>query len=202
MDHRKKYELDIQNRSLFRYYLGLGARLKKHLYYSYARFIARKNGATIGDNVVMPFSLARRANNNLIIGNNSSIQTDLIDLRTNVTIGSNVIIGSGVEILTCSHLIDSPDWEFKAHGILIEDYVWIATRAFILPSCRKIGYGAVCAAGSLVANDVETMSVISGNPALHLKTRSQVHSNLVVPSLLGGDLTIYIQTWNKRKIKI
>ena len=199
---RTKYELDIQNRSLFRYYLGIGARLKKYFYYSYSRYVARKKGAIIGYNTVLPLSLAKKANRNLIIGENSSIQTDLIDLRTKVTIGSNVIIGSGVEILTCSHLIDSPEWEFKAYGIMIEDYVWIATRAFILPSCRKIGYGAVCAAGALVTRDVETMSVISGSPALHLKTRGQVHSNLIVPSLLGGDLKIYIQTWNKRKIKI
>lgn len=196
---KTKYELEIQNRSQFRYYLGIVSRLKKHVYYSYARYISRKNGATIGDNVVLSVSLAKKANSNLIVGNNSSIQTDLIDLRAKVSIGSNVIIGSGVEILTCSHAIDSPDWEFKSYGIVIEDYVWIATRAFVLPSCRNIGYGAVCAAGALVTKNVETMSVSSGSPSQHLKMRSQIHSNLIVPSLLGGDLKIYMVTWKKRK---
>lgn len=195
------YESQIQNRTLFRFYLGLAARLKKYLLYSYARYIARKNGATIGDNVVLPLSLAKKANKNLIIGNNSSVQTDLLDLRAQIKIGNNVIIGSGVEIITCSHEIDSPDWEFKPYGITIEDYVWIATRAFILPSCRRIARGAVCGAGALIVRDVEAMSVMSGNPATHIKFRKLVHSNLVVESLLGGDLKIYVNTWNKRQIK-
>jgi maltose O-acetyltransferase len=193
------YQINIENRSLFRYYIGKFARLKKHLYYSYTRYVARKNGATIGDNVVLPLSLAKRANANLIIGNNSSIQSDLIDMRAKVAIGTNVIIGSGVEIITCSHEIDSPDWKFKPYGIEIEDYAWIATRAFILPSCRRIGRGAVCGAGALVVKNVEEMSVVSGSPATHIKFRKQVHTNLVVESLLGGDYKIYVNTWNKRQ---
>jgi acetyltransferase-like isoleucine patch superfamily enzyme len=193
------YQINIENRSLLRYYIGKLARLKKHLYYSYARYLARKKGATVGNNVVLPLSLAKRANANLIIGNNSSIQSDLIDIRAKVTIGANVIIGSGVEIITCSHEIDSPEWEFKPYGIEIEDYVWIATRAFILPSCRKIYRGAVCGAGALVVKNVEAMSVVSGSPAKHIKFRKQVHTNLVVESLLGGDYKIYVNTWNKRQ---
>jgi acetyltransferase-like isoleucine patch superfamily enzyme len=192
------YQINIENRSLLRYHIGKLARLKKHLYYSYARYVARKKGATIGDNVVLPLSLAKRANVNLIIGNNSSIQSDSIDIRARVTIGANVIIGSGVEIITCSHEIDSPEWEFKSYGIEIEDYAWIATRVFILPSCRKIARGAVCGAGALVVKDVEVMSVVSGSPATPIKLRKQVHSNLVVESLLGGDFNTYIKTWKNR----
>ena len=193
------YQINIENRSLLRYYAGKFARLKKHLYYSYARYVARKNGADIGNNVVLSLSLAKRANANLIIGNNSSIQSDLIDMRAKVTIGANVIIGSGVEIITCSHEIDSPEWEFKPYGIEIEDYVWIATRAFILPSCRKISRGAVCGAGALVVRNVKEMSVVSGSPATQIKLRKQVHANLVVESMMGGDYKIYINTWNKRQ---
>jgi acetyltransferase-like isoleucine patch superfamily enzyme len=192
------YQAQVQNRSVVRFYLGMLARLNKHLYYSYARYIAKKKGATIGENVVLPLSLAKKANANLVIGNNSSLQSDLIDLRAKVTIGNNVIIGSGVEIITCSHEIDSPDWEFKAYGIEIEDYTWIATRVFILPSCRLIARGAVCGAGALVIKNVEAMSVVSGSPAVPVKFRKQIHSNLVVESLLGGDFRTYIKTWKNR----
>jgi len=192
------YEFDIQNRSLFRYYLGLGARIKRYFLFKYSRYIARRNGAKIGNNVNLPISLARRANKNLIVGNNSSIQTDLLDLRAKIIIGENVIIGSGVEILTCSHNIDSHEWEFKDYGIEIEDFVWIATRVFVLPSCRKIKYGAVCGAGAVVVNNIDEMSVVGGNPAKFIKERQEVHKNLVVCSLLGGDLRMYIET---RKLK-
>ena len=69
---------------------------------------------------------------------------------------------------------------------------------FVLPSCRKINYGAVCGAGAVVVNNINEMSVVGGNPAKFIKERKQVHKNLVVCSLLGGDLKVYIKT---RKLK-
>lgn len=153
--------------------------------------IARKRGAVIGEEVVMPLSLARKANSNLTIGSHTSIQTDNIDLRSPVTIGSHVIIGSRTEIITTSHNIDSPEWEHKYYGITIEDYAWIPTAVMILPSCRRIGYGAVIGSGSVVVKNVDEMSVVSGSPAVEFKKRKCVHSNLVVESLLGGDYRTY-----------
>ena len=69
----------------------------------------------------------------------------------------------------------------------------------ILPSCRKIGYGAVVGAGSVVVKDVPPMSVVAGNPARVIKQRECVHSKLVIPSLLSGDLKIYWKIWTSRK---
>lgn len=185
------YEKDIKGRSTFRYILGLIARWKQHFKYDKAVRIGRKRGASIGENVVMPLSLARKANSNLKIGDHVSIQTDKIDLRNPVTIGNHVIIGSETEIITTSHNIDSEEWEHKHYGITIEDYVWIPTRVMILPSCRKIQYGGVISSGSVVVKDVESMSVVGGNPAKEFKKRKCVHKNLVVESLLGGDYYTY-----------
>lgn len=186
-----EYEKNIKGRSLLRYILGLIARWKQHFKYDKAVRIARKKGATIGENVVMPLSLAKAANSNLKIGDHVSIQTDKIDLRNPVTIGNHVIIGSETEIITTSHNIDSEEWEHKHYGITIEDYVWIPTRVMILPSCRKIQYGGVISSGSVVVKDVESMSVVGGNPAKEFKKRKCVHKNLVVESLLGGDYYTY-----------
>ena len=193
------YEQNIQERSAFHYYIGLFARWKQHFKYVKAVRIARKRGATIGEGVIMPLSLAKNANPNLTIGDHVSIQTDLIDLRSPVKIGSHVIIGKGTNILTTSHNIDSPEWEHKYYGIEIEDYVWIATDALVLPSCRRIGYGAVVGGGSVVVMDIEQMSVVSGNPAKEIRKRSCVQSNLVVESLLGGDYEIYKETRRNRQ---
>ena len=196
-DNITLYERNVQERSTLRYIIGLIARWKQNLKYVRARRIARKRGAKIGEGVIMPLSLAKRANKNLIVGNHTSIQTDKIDLRSPVVIGNKVIVGWASEVITTSHNIDSPDWEHKYYGLVIEDYVWVPTNVLILPSCRKIGYGAVVGSGSVVVKDVEPMSVVSGNPAREFKKRKYVHSNLVVESLLGGDYKIYKHTRNK-----
>lgn len=196
-DNRTLYEKNVQDRNTLRYYIGLIVRWKQNLKYIRARQIARKRGAKIGEGVIISIKFAKRANKNLSIGNHTSIQTDKIDLRNPVTIGSNVIIGSGVEIITTSHDIDSPDWEHKNYGIRIDDYVWIATNALILPSCRHIAYGAILGAGSVVVKNIKKMDVMSGNPAKIIKQRKQVHSDLIVESLLGGDYQIYKKVRNK-----
>ncbi|WP_278365873.1 acyltransferase [Phocaeicola barnesiae] len=198
-DVRSLYEKSVQDRNFIRFVLGAFVRWKQNLKYSRIRKIARKNGATIGQEVVMPSSLARRANKNLTVGSHTSIQTDKIDMRSPVTIGNYVIIGKDTEILTTSHNIDSQEWEHKSYGIIIEDYAWLPTRVMILPSCRKIGYGAVVSSGSVVVKDIEKMSVVGGNPAVEFKKRKCVHSKLVVESLLGGDYKAYVKTRNNKQ---
>lgn len=196
-----QYERRITQRGTIRYWAGVIIRLKQHLKYWRAVRMARKKGATIGEDVVMPLSLAKKANKNLTIGNHTSIQTDKIDTRSPVTIGSYVIIGQGTEIITTSHDINSPDWEHKYYGIEIGDYVWLPTNVMVLPSCRKIGYGAVVSSGSVVVNNVEPMAVVGGNPAKEFKKRVRVHTDLVVESLLGGDYHAYLKA-RKRKNEV
>lgn len=150
----------------------------------------------IGKQVVMPWGLAKRANKNLRIGDYSSIETELIDTRSPVFIGSHVIIGRASEIITTSHHIDQPLWDHKYYGITIEDYVWIPVKCLVLPSCRKIGYGAVVQSGSVVVRNVEKMDVCAGNPAVPIKKRKQVHNDLVVESLLCGDFIRYLEIRN------
>ena len=193
------YEQRITKRSLYRYFLGLFVRWKANFKYEKARKIAKKNGAQIGEGVVMPISLAKRINSNSFIGNHVSIQTDKIDTRSKIVIGNNVIIGDGTEIITGSHNIDSVEFEYKQYGLIIEDYVWIPTKILVLPSCRRIGYGAVISSGSVVVKDVAPMTVVSGNPAKEIKKRKCVHSSIVVESMLGGDYYPYKNVWKKRR---
>lgn len=185
------YQQEVRSRSEWHYLKGLLIRWWQDLRYRYIRRVARRRGAVVGKGVVMPMSLARIANSNLTIGDHVSIQTSQIDLRNPVHIGSHVIIGSGTQILTTSHVIDDPAFRVKNYGITIEDFVWLPTHVLVLPSCRHIGRGAVAGSGSVLAHDVAPMTVVSGNPATVLRQRHNVHSELVVESLLGGDYEAY-----------
>lgn len=183
------YSDDISSRTFLRYWMGWGIRLLQNIKYMRARRIARRNGAKIGEGAIFSVDLARKMNANVVIGAHTSIQSDCLDTRNPLHIGEHAIIGHGTEIITTSHNIDSPEWERKDYGLVIEDYVWLPTKVLVLPSCRRIGRGAVASSGSVVVCNVGPMQVVGGNPAKLLKIRECLHSFLVVESLLGEDIS-------------
>lgn len=103
---------------------------------------------------------------NISIGSNSVINTKvLLDGRGGkLIIGSNVDIAREVNIWTLEHDIDDPGHSTKGADVIIKDYVWISSRATILPGVT-IGRGAVIASGAVVTKDVPAMTVVGGVPA-------------------------------------
>ena len=135
----------------------------------------------------------------MIVGNSSILESDDVDLRDKVYIGNNVIINKGVKIIRASHKVDSLYFETISNELIVEDYVWIATSAFILPNCKVISEGSVIGAGSLLASSInEPKSIFFGNPAEFKRFRKECYTSLVVESLQGRDLKQYI---NARKIE-
>ena len=88
----------------------------------------------------------------------------------NVTIGKNCCIGEDVRLLTGSHDVTSPHFDLVTKPILIHDNVWIATGAIVLPGIT-IDEGAVVAARTVVTKNVESWTVVGGNPAKFIKKR-------------------------------
>jgi acetyltransferase-like isoleucine patch superfamily enzyme len=107
------------------------------------------------------------------LGNHSVINERCrLDNRGTLRIGNNVSVSSEVCILTADHDPQSESFAGRNRVVEIEDYVFIGTRALILPGCR-IGRGAIVAAGSIVTRNVEPSAIVAGNPAKTIGQRPQ-----------------------------
>lgn len=99
------------------------------------------------------------------IGNNNCINHNvLLDGRGELFIGNNVDIAQEVNIWTAQHDYNDENYRGVTAKVVIEDYVWIASRATILPGVR-IRNGAVIAAGAVVTKDVPENAIVGGIPA-------------------------------------
>jgi len=94
-----------------------------------------------------------------------------LDARAPLHIGDNVSISPEVSILTTGHQYEDPDFALVSQPVVIEDYVWIGTRATIMPGVT-IGRGAVVAAGAVVTGDVAAQSIVAGVPARPIGRRT------------------------------
>lgn len=108
----------------------------------------------------------------LHIGDHTNIGPGVvISVSERVSIGDYVRIASGVQISdNPGHPIDpiarrtqavTPD---QVRPVRIEDDVWIASKAIIMPGVT-IGQGAIVAAGSIVTKDVSPYTIVAGAPA-------------------------------------
>lgn len=99
------------------------------------------------------------------IGRNCNINKHVVlDGRGGLTIGNCVDIAQEVNIWTEEHDYSSSDFTSVCSPVIIDDYVWIASRATILPGVC-IGRGAVVASGAVVTKNVPPLAIVGGVPA-------------------------------------
>lgn len=101
------------------------------------------------------------------IGDRTFINYNTVILDcASVTIGDDVQIASGVQILTPTPPLD-PDIRRSglesAHPVTIESGAWLGAGAIILPGVR-IGQNSVVGAGSVVTRDLPSGVLAFGNP--------------------------------------
>jgi len=118
----------------------------------------------------------------LVLGAHSRVNRDCtLDLRGGLHVGENVSISPEVSILTAAHRSDHPDFPVEARRVVIEDNVWVGTRATILPGVT-LGRGSVVAAGAVVARDVPPLAIVGGVPARTIGTRPDDATHYVLDS--------------------
>ena len=94
----------------------------------------------------------------------------------NVVIGRDVLMAPEVIILHRQHGTASTDIPMREQPLItpgptiVEDDVWIGTRAIIMPGLR-IGKGAIVAAGAVVTSDVPAYAIVGGVPARVIRMR-------------------------------
>ncbi|MGB9911193.1 MAG: acyltransferase [Microgenomates group bacterium] len=93
-----------------------------------------------------------------------------LDGRAKIKIGNHVDIASQVMIYNSKHDINDPEFKAVELPVEIEDYVFIGPRAIIMPG-KKIGRGAVVAAGAIVTHDVPPGKIVAGVPAREIGER-------------------------------
>jgi maltose O-acetyltransferase len=83
-----------------------------------------------------------------------------------VTIGDDVQIGPGVQLITALHPLDAAarrTGEETAAPVRVQDDVWLAAGVLVLPGVT-IGAATVVGAGSVVTRDLPPRHLCFGNP--------------------------------------
>lgn len=111
------------------------------------------------------------------IGADTGISGATICSAISVTIGARCLIGADAMIFDTDfhpHEPDGrryakPDWKTISRPVVIEDDVFIGTRAIISKGAH-IGRGSIIAAGSVVTGVIPPMSIAAGSPARVIKS--------------------------------
>lgn len=112
----------------------------------------------------------------ITIGPESFVNVNCVFLDSaHIRIGSHVLIGPGVQLLTASHPLLAADrvvehrrpgqapYRTQARPIVVGDRVWIGAGSLVLPGVT-IGDNAVIGAGSVVTGDIPADCLALGQP--------------------------------------
>ena len=87
-----------------------------------------------------------------------------------ISIGKNTVISQDVYLCGGTHDYQKPSFPLVKKNIIIGDNVWICAGAFIAPGVT-IGDGAIIGSRSNVINNVDSYTIVAGNPAKFIKKR-------------------------------
>ncbi len=105
------------------------------------------------------------------MGDDSSIgEWALIYNLGHVSIGSQATISHRAHLCAGTHDYSDPNLPLVRSTIHVGSQAWICADAFIGPGV-SIGRGAIVGGASVVKRDIDDWQIVSGNPAIYIKTR-------------------------------
>jgi acetyltransferase-like isoleucine patch superfamily enzyme len=93
----------------------------------------------------------------------------IVNAAGGITIGDHVMTGPRVTLYSQNHRFSDPDLPVSDQGYIrrpvrIGSNVWLAANVIVLPGVT-IGDNVVAAAGAVITRDVESGTLVAGNPA-------------------------------------
>ncbi len=135
------------------------------------RFLLRLFGAKIAPTAMVYSSARVYYPANLTMDDYACLSSDVDCYNVApIYVGRFATVSQGAMLCTASHDITSPTHDLIIAPITIGNQAWIAARAFVGMGVT-IGEGAVIGARAAVFKDVESWTVVGGNPAKFIKKR-------------------------------
>lgn len=141
-------------------------------------FILKIKGVKFGKKLIIMTNFLLQDIYGMQLGDNVIIDRNCqFYAHSGIQIGNNVMIASFVSLISDDHKYKDLNIPMIEQGvinarnpIIIEDDVWIGTKATILKEVH-IGKGAIIGANAVVTKDVPSYAIVGGNPAKVIKYR-------------------------------
>lgn len=165
---------------LLRHLPRFGRFLPRRFYRHRRYHICRGLFDACGDDVNVEVGVDFGDGRGIIIGDRSGLGVNAV-IGKPLIMGKDVMMAPGCVILRVSHNFERTDISMlqqghsEVHPLYICDDVWIGQNVMILPGCRRVGKGAIIAAGAIVTKDVPDYAIVGGNPAKVIKMRTLTH---------------------------
>lgn len=108
-----------------------------------------------------------------------------LDGRGGLQINSNVSISIYSKIITASHTLNSKDFKYQTHKVIIDDYAFLGAQAIVLEN-SYVGVGCCIGAGAVAKGKYDSDSIYLGNPAKKLQI-DNVAMNMNCISIITSD---------------
>ena len=136
------------------------------------RFLLRCFGARVGPGAKVMPSTRIWAPWNLELGEEACLSHH-VDCYcvAQISVGAHATVSQYAHLCSATHDISHPNMKLLQAPIAIGPKSWVCAGAFLGPGVT-VGEGAVVGARAVAMRDVEAWSVVAGNPAKFIKTRT------------------------------